>query len=133
MMTLLYEPGDFQLFAIASVLVSLAAIPVVLSTSPSPDKPQRVEVELRRLFRISRSGSLGCLAAGLANGTFWSLAPVFTSAVSDDLALAAWFMSSTVVGGALAQWPLGLLSDIIGRREGLLVSTALSAVIAVLF
>ena len=36
MMFLLYDPFDMHLFAIASVLVSIAAIPVVLSTSPSP-------------------------------------------------------------------------------------------------
>lgn len=131
MMTLLYEPGDLQLFAIASVLVSLAAIPVVLSTSPSPEPPQSVEIDLRRLLRNSRSGALGCLAAGLANGAFWSLAPVFTSAISDDVSLAAWFMSSVVVGGALAQWPMGFLSDAIGRRKSLMISSALAAALAV--
>ena len=131
MMTLLYEPGDLQLFAVASVLVSLAAIPVALSTSPSPDPPQTADVSLRQLFRISRSGSIGCLAAGLANGSFWALAPVFTMAVSSDPTLAAWFMSSAVVGGALAQWPLGHLSDAIGRRKVLMMAAGLSATLGV--
>ena len=132
MMTLLYEPGDLQVFAVASVLVSLAAIPVVLSKSQSPEPPLSVDVDLRRLFRISPSGALGCLSAGLANGTFWSLAPVFTSAVSDDISLAAWFMSSAVVGGALAQWPLGILSDRIGRRKILMVVAGLGAALGVI-
>lgn len=131
MMTLLYEPGDLQLFAIASVLVSLAAIPVALSTSPSPDPPQKVEVDLRKLFAISRSGSIGCLAAGLANGSFWALAPVFTMAVSGDPTLAAWFMTAAVIGGALAQWPMGHLSDAIGRRKVLILVAGLSAIVGV--
>jgi MFS family permease len=109
LMTLLYSPQQMQLFAIASVLVSLAAIPVVLSRSPSPDLPIHVDVDLRRLFRISPAGTLGCLASGLANGAFWSLAPVFTSSVSEDVSLAAWFMSAAVVGGAVAQWPIGAI------------------------
>ena len=124
MMILIHDPNDMYLFAVASVLVSLAAIPVVLSASPSPEQPQSVEMNLARLFRISRSGTLGCLATGFANGAFWSLAPVFTAALSDDISLAAWFMSSTVVGGAVAQWPLGFLSDKIGRRR-VLVAAAL--------
>ena len=132
MMTLLYPPGDLQIFAVASVLVSLAAIPVVLSRSPSPEPPMSVEVDIRRLFRTSRSGALGCLAAGLSNGTFWALAPVFTAAVSSDVSLAAWFMSSAVVGGALAQWPLGMLSDAIGRRKILLLASASGAALGVL-
>jgi MFS family permease len=132
MMTLLYQPTEFQLFAITSVLVSLAAIPVALSTSPSPEPPQTVDVDLKRLFRISRSGSLGCLAAGLANGAFWGLAPVFTASVSDNVSLAAWYMSSAVVGGALAQWPLGMLSDRLGRRKVLMIAAGSSAAIGVM-
>ena len=110
LMTLLYSPQQMQLFAIASVLVSLAAIPVVLSRSPSPDLPIHVDVDLRRLFRISPAGTLGCLASGLANGAFWSLAPVFTSSVSEDVSLAAWFMTATVVGGSLGQSHNGRLA-----------------------
>lgn len=133
MMILLYDPQDMYLFAIASVLVSLAAIPVVLSVSPSPELPHSVDLDLRRLFQISRSGTIGCLAAGFTNGAFWSLAPVFTAAFSSDTSLAAWFMTSTVAGGALAQWPLGMLSDKIGRRKVIaaaaLIATAVSTFI----
>ena len=118
-MILLHDPQQMYLFAIASILVSLAAIPVVLSASPSPELPLSVDIDLRRLFEISRAGTIGCLVTGLANGAFWSLAPVFTAAFSDDISLAAWFMTSTVIGGALAQWPLGYLSDKIGRRKTL--------------
>ncbi|MDG2376716.1 MAG: MFS transporter [Woeseiaceae bacterium] len=45
MMTLLYYPGDLQVFTVASVLVSLAAIPVVLSKSPSPE-PRSVSTSI---------------------------------------------------------------------------------------
>lgn len=122
MMTLLYDPSGLELFIIASVLVSLGALPVALSTSPTPEQPATVKLDMRRLFRISPAGVAGCLATGLANGAFWSLAPVFTAGVSGNTGLAAWFMTSAVIGGALSQWPLGYLSDRIGRRRTLLVT-----------
>ena len=50
---------------------------------------------------------LGSLTSGLANGSFWSLAPVFTAAISQDVRVAAWFMTAGVLGGAAGQWPLG--------------------------
>ena len=53
MMTLLYEPEGLELFLIASVLVSLGAVPVALSKQQSPVQPTQVDVNLRRLFRIS--------------------------------------------------------------------------------
>ena len=40
MMTLLYEPSGLQLFLIASVLVSLGAVPVALTKSKTPEQPQ---------------------------------------------------------------------------------------------
>lgn len=136
MMVLLYDPFEMHLFAIASVLVSLAAIPVALSTSPMPEQPKSVEIDIRRLYLTSPAGTVACLAAGLANGSFWSLAPVFTAGISADVSLAAWFMTSTVIGGAILQWPLGFLSDKIGRRKVLIaaaaIGTAASALIVVM-
>jgi MFS family permease len=130
MMTLLYDPKGLELFLIASVLVSLGAVPVALSQSPTPEQPHQVEVNLRRLFKISPAGTVGCFAHGVANGAFWSLAPVYTLAISGIPTLAAWFMTSAVVGGALAQWPLGFISDRLGRRETLVIAAGACAVVA---
>jgi MFS family permease len=130
MMTLLYDPAGLELFLIASVLVSLGAIPVALSRSQSPKQPTAVELDMRRVLRISPAGSIGCLAVGLANGAFWSLAPVFTAGISTNTSLAAWFMSSAVLGGALSQWPLGFASDKFGRRKVILGAALLGVGIA---
>ena len=130
MMTLLYDPSGLELFLIAAVLVSLGAVPVALSKSPTPTQPQLVEINLTRLYKISPSGTVGCFAHGVANGAFWSLAPVFTYGISGDPALAAWFMTSAVAGGAVAQWPLGYLSDRVGRRRTLVVAAGACAVVA---
>ena len=130
MMTLLYDPSGFQLFIIASVLVSLSAVPIALSTSESPIQPHAVEVDIPRLFQLSPAGTIGCLGVGISNGAFWSLAPVFTAGISKDPSLAAWFMSSAVVGGAIAQWPIGSLSDRIGRRRTLILCSVAGAFFA---
>jgi len=115
-LVLLYDPKEMALFAIASVLVSVAAVPVVLSTSQTPRHEDAVRLNLRRLLEISRTGMLGCLASGLANGAFWALAPVFTAGISHKVSLAAGFMTGAVIGGAAGQWPLGYWSDRVDRR-----------------
>jgi len=117
MMLLLQDPAELYLFAVASVLVSIAAVPVALSLAPSPQQPASVRIDLARLYKISPAGTLGCLATGLANGSFWGLAAVFAAQASGDVSLAAWFMTASVLGGALMQWPLGYLSDKLGRRK----------------
>jgi MFS family permease len=132
MMLLLQDPAELYLFAVASVLVSLAAVPVALSVSPSPQLPVTAQIDLPRLYRISPAGTLGCLATGLANGSFWGLAPVFASQASGDVTLAAWFMTASVLGGALMQWPLGHLSDKLGRRKMQSAAALSAAVVAAL-
>ena len=115
-MLLLDDPMSLQLFAITSVLVSLAAVPVALSTSQTPKQIEDSRLYFRYAYGTSPAGMLGSLATGLANGAFWALAPVFTAVYSGDLSLAAWFMTAGVLGGAAGQFPLGWLSDQIDRR-----------------
>ncbi len=126
-MLLLYDPHRMALFAIASALVSLAAVPVVLSSSATPQQPETIRVDIPHLYGLSPAGITGSLAAGLAAGTFWSLAPVFTAAQSSDVGLAAWFMTASVLGGAVGQWPLGRWSDRVDRRLVLGVITFVAA------
>jgi MFS family permease len=130
-MLLLDDPAVMTLFALSSVLVSIAALPVVLSTAPSPREVHEIELDLPRLYRTSPAGMLGSLATGLANGSFWSLAPVFTISWSSDVALTAWFMTAAVIGGAASQWPLGALSDRIDRRYVMAMCAAFSLAVSV--
>jgi MFS family permease len=128
-MLLLDDPLQLNLFAVTSVLVSLAAVPVLMSRSESPRQIESSEVNFRQLYRTSRAGMLGSLASGLTNGSFWALAPVFTAAYSAEVATAAWFMTAGVLGGAAGQFPLGWLSDRIDRRY---VLTGISGVSVIL-
>ncbi|HRX89273.1 MAG TPA: MFS transporter, partial [Steroidobacteraceae bacterium] len=126
LMMLLYDPRELELFVVASILVSSALIPVVLSRSDAPKKPSVVRPNLRRLFEISPSGATSCFAAGLTNGSFWAISAIFASQVTGNTDSAAWYMTSGVIGGAICQWPLGLLSDRLDRRR-LLAVIALGA------
>jgi MFS family permease len=126
MMLLLYDPRELELFVVASILVSSALIPVVLSRSNGPKRPQVVRLDLRRLFAISPLGATSCFAAGLTNGSFWAISAIFAWRVTGNTDSAAWYMTSGVIGGAICQYPLGALSDRLGRRAVLAI-TALGA------
>jgi MFS family permease len=121
MMLTLDEPSNFMLFSFASILVSLAAVPVALSKSAEPAPIQSVKINFRDLFNTSPVGVIGCLAVGLANGAFWGLAPVFAQGESTDVKTVAIFMSVAVIAGAVGQWPLGRMSDRMDRRRVILL------------
>ena len=125
----LADPSALDLFAVASMLVSLAAVPVLMSRREEPQKIQESYFSLKMMYRNSPTGMVGTLASGITNGAFWALAPVFAVAVTQEVAMAAWFMSAVVIGGAVGQWPLGWWSDHVDRRIVLIVTCLGAAVV----
>ncbi|MBZ6379906.1 MFS transporter [Pacificimonas flava] len=129
------DPALFPLFCVASVLVSVAALPIALTRSAQPEPIAQTKVRIRKLFAQSPAGVMGALAVGLANGAFWALAPVFSAEHTGGLSAAdatAYFMSATVIGGAVGQWPLGALSDRIDRRIVMIFAAIAAAASGVL-
>ncbi len=106
----------FELFSLVAILIAVALVPVSLTTSPAPAPLAEVRLRLGRLYGVSPVGVIGCLAVGLTNGAFWSLAPAYVTAAGGTTEQVATFMAVAVLGGALAQWPLGRLSDLVDRR-----------------
>ncbi len=123
----LYQIEGFQLFSIAAILVAIAAVPVALTRTVAPTPPETVNLRPIWLFRLSPVAFVGCLGVGLVNGAFWSLSPVFVTARGLDTAGVADFFSAVVLGGVIALFPLGRLSDRIDRRIVLAACGAIGA------
>lgn len=107
---------SFALFSVASVLVSLSAVPLALSKATAPAEVQTVRIRLGYLLRLSPIGVIGIFLVGMQHGAFWSLGPVFAKDIGLDTLAITLFMSTAVIGGAIGQWPLGKLSDRLDRR-----------------
>lgn len=110
-------PTGATLFILVSILLSISILPVALTESMAPPPILAVKLRLRRLFNVSIMGCAGCFCAGLANGPFWTLGPVFAQESGMSIKSVAIFMSVAVIGGALSQWPLGRISDTMDRRK----------------
>lgn len=121
------DPKNFPLYTIASILVSLAAVPVAMTRSPQPAPVASARLSFAGLFRISPVGVMGCVVVGLANGSFWALGPAFVMQSGFGVREVALFMSAVVIGGALSQWPFGRLSDRVDRRLVIMAACAASA------
>lgn len=110
------DPKSFELFVYASVLVSLAVLPVGLTRTEAPAATRTAHFSFSGLSQISPFAFVGTAMAGIANGAFWGLAPLYgvqVGAMPDEIAVA---MTVTILGGAAMQLPLGRLSDLIDRR-----------------
>lgn len=111
----------FKLFAFSSVLLSLAVIPVALTKREAPAQLQAPRLNIAKLYAVSPVALVGSVVAGLANGAFWGMAPIYGVTVGLEIWRVANFMSIVVIGGIVLQWPLGRASDFTDRRRILLL------------
>lgn len=108
-------------FTLAAVFMALAIIPVGLTSRLAPAPLESTRIRFSLLYRRSRAAFAGALLSGLVVGSFWSLGAVFARSNSDLQSDISWFISAAILGGALLQYPIGMLSDRIDRRRILLL------------
>ncbi|MEH6524572.1 MAG: MFS transporter [Sneathiella sp.] len=125
------NPDSFQLFSIASIIFSVALVPILLTraTAPKPSVPERMKFS--GLFKISPVGVLGTLIAGMTNASFNSMGPIFATSIGLTITQISTFMASILLGGMLLQFPVGRLSDRFDRRGTLIISALLTSLAAV--
>jgi len=119
-----------ELFILVSILISLALVPVVLTSRAVPVLHFTPRMKVLKLFSISPMGTIGCFATGLINGAFWGMGAVYAHTAGLDTEGISLFMAVVVLGGIMFQWPLGRLSDRIDRRwvlAGLAVANTASS------
>ena len=108
-------------FTLAAVFLALAIVPVGLTSRLAPAPVEATRIGFSLLYRRSRSAFAGALLSGVVVGSFWSLGAVFARAGSESQSDISWFVSAAILGGALLQYPIGLLSDRIDRRKVMLM------------
>lgn len=122
----------FALFSLVAILVCASALPITLTRLAQPALPATPRLGLRRLYAMAPAATVGAGLSGLAMGAFWGLGPVYAGQVGLDRDGIASFMTATILGGALLQWPIGRLSEQVDRRLGLALACAAAAALALL-
>ncbi|MBT4985623.1 MAG: MFS transporter [Ilumatobacter sp.] len=122
------DTAGYTLFILASVLVSLAIVPVTLAaTTEAPPVREAEPLGLSELYRTVPTGLVGMLFTGMSIGVLFSLGAVYAAGVGFSPGRLAAFLVLPTVGSLLMQWPIGLISDRLPRR-GVIFVVALGAV-----
>ncbi|HSL60948.1 MAG TPA: MFS transporter [Desulfotignum sp.] len=114
----LLNAGDVHsqtLFLVAGVFVVLSTIPVSMTRSIHPTLPRIEQKAMRTILKKAPIGMMGCFCAGLLHSAFYTMGPVFAHQIHLSVAQVSWFMTLTVLGGLVLQWPVGLMSDRLDR------------------
>lgn len=112
----LADTNTIIIFVLAAMLYSLSLIPTAISSSRAPQPLLRTRFDFPGLWRNSPLAVLGAFLVGISNSCFSTLAAVYAGERSLPLTTITIFVSMPVLAGAIAQLPIGWLSDKFDRR-----------------
>ncbi|MCH7555528.1 MAG: MFS transporter [Proteobacteria bacterium] len=118
------DPAGSALLVVAGILFVAALLPVALTRTGNPEIGKPARLGLGRLFAVSPLGVIGVMTVGLVESAVFGLGAVYGDAIGLDTARISLFLAVTLGGVLILQYPLGALSDRIGR-EKLVLAVAL--------
>jgi MFS family permease len=124
----LSDPGTPTPFMLVSVLISLAMIPIVVSSRAVPEHAVPRKVRIRDLYRNSPLGVVAIAVSGMISAFIFSMGPVYARLSGLDTSGVATFMAASILAAVVTQYPIGRLSDRMDRRTviaGVCMTTAL--------
>jgi len=126
------DPGGWDLFVLMSVLVSISFTPILLAAQRMPAFETTKPMSFSQLFHSSPLSCVGMFFLGGIFAALFGMAPVYATEVGLSIQQTTIFISMIYIGGMVAQYPIGWLSDRIDRRILIMGSTALGAGIILL-
>jgi MFS family permease len=123
-------PTGFKLFVLASLLVSLAVVPISLSQGRAPEFHAPETLRLAKVWQVAPLGIVGGIGAGVTSGALVAIGPVYATRIGFSSTEVAWVIGVALLGSLVWQWPIGLMSDRVPRRRAVLLITTLAAVVA---
>ena len=119
-----------SLFLVASILVSIAVVPILISVSPAPEFAEPESVPMRRLYSISPLAMVGMGLQGVTAAMTFGLGSIYATAIGLTSVQASIFVASVTIGNMVLQYPIGKLSDVFDRRKIIMIVSAVAGISA---
>ncbi len=114
------DTTGFLFFVLPAIFYCLSLVPTAMTSTTTPKPLVSVKLDIKALWRNSPVAVFGVLMVGVSNSAFGTLAAVYADRIGLLLTAIAMFSSLPILAGALAQMPVGYLSDKMDRRKVLL-------------
>jgi len=110
------NPASIYPFLLAGGLFAISCIPVLLARSSAPNHAPPEPFDILRMFKVAPLGVIATLLAGVSWSIVFTFGPIYAQRHGFNLEQVSLFMALAMAGGAIVQFPLGWLSDALGRR-----------------
>jgi len=113
-------PADYISYNILAILCCAALLPITLTTVSQPETPKSPRLRPALAYVRSPLAVAGVIVAALSSASFRMVGPIYGQEVGLSAGQIAWFLVVFVLGGALAQIPVGWIADKYDRRHVLI-------------
>ncbi|WP_424984638.1 MFS transporter [Microbulbifer sp. S227A] len=110
------EPASYVSYNILAILCCAALLPLTLTTARQPETPSAPRLRPGLAVQMSPLAAAGVVVAALSSASFRMIGPVYGQEVGLTAGQIGWFLATFVLGGAVAQYPVGWLADRFDRR-----------------
>ena len=126
------SPKNFQPFILVSVITSAALIPILLTKKKPPTFKKIQAMNLKELYEASPFGMVSSLFYGTIQSALFTLLAVYATSMNFTILEISIVTFLLAVSGAVAQFPIGKISDIYDRRKVIVFSTFGAAFFSIL-
>jgi len=120
------EPASYVSYNILAILACAALLPLALTRRQQPVIAAAPRLRPMMAIQLSPLAAAGVIVAGLTGACFRMVGPVYGQEVGLAIDQIALFLSAFILGGAIAQYPVGWLSEKYDRRIVLIALSAAS-------
>ena len=110
------DPRSLLPFLLAAAIFVIGAVPPLFARGSAPGRVPPEPFPLWQLFLATPLGAIVTVLAGVTWSIVFTFGPVYAKKSGFDLHQVSTFMALAMVGGAIVQFPMGWLSDHMGRR-----------------
>lgn len=122
------EPASYVSYNILALICCASLLPLALTRAKQPETPSAPRLRPSLAWARSPLAAAGVVVAALSSAAFRMVGPVYGEAVGLGVGQIAYFLAAFVLGGALAQLPVGWLADKYDRRY-VLIGLSIAAII----
>jgi MFS family permease len=126
------EPASYVSYNLLAIICCAALLPLMLTSVRPPETPKAPRLHPMLAYSRSPLAVAGVLVAALSGASFRMVGPLYGQEVGLIPQQIAWFLSAFVLGGAVAQYPVGWIADKVDRRW-VLIFLSFAAVLSCTF
>ncbi len=117
------DPIQPTLFIIGGALMTLAVAPISLSINDAPYFELPPKAKYKDLWETAPLGVITAVGSGIANGALVTMASVYAVQIGIPSTRTGLFVAAAALGSVALQFPIGIMSDRLGRRQAILLVT----------